>query len=734
MKRVLLAWTLLIFLTSLSAFAASGAIRGHISDAETGDPLQGVTVRVQNRPWGTYTGRGGDFLLRSIPTGSYTLLISLIGYEVQQIPVTIRDNDTTNIAVQLVSQPLQTGEIVVSASKRIQAVQDVPVSISIVDQRAIEQRNITKLDEALRYVPGVYMSREQVNIRGSSGFSLGLGSRTLILLDGFPLLSGDGGDAKFDALPMFNVERVEVIKGAGSALYGTGALGGVINVVTAEPATEPEFRVSAFSGVYTGTKYDHWKFSSSPPFLGGLRAGYSQKYDDVDLMVSGGLIRDEGHQEFYDSFRWNLFAKAGYHLSASSSLSILGTAVSERRANWVFWNSLDSATFPPAGTNLDEYVTSTKQTGALQFNHIFNESLFMVVRTGLYRTHFDNSASTQGNDSLASTAYATNTELQLTSIVNNNLLFTLGLNGQYNFVTESYLGKNNQSIVSGYIQGEYKPIETVTITAGGRFDSEKTSSITDKNSEFSPKIGVSFRPLEQTSFRLSAGRGFRAPTIGERFASLRFNGLTVESNPALNPERGWSFEVGGTHTITLANEPWKFDVALFQNEFTNMIEPQLQPQTARIRFVNVTRARIQGAEVNIGGWLPGKLAGLEAALTAMMPLNVDSNTVLKYRSKFLVQTRLMIPVGAFQVQADYRFQSRVETIDELLAVLRIPDVDARVPIHVLDLRLIADLYSLAEIPVMATLNVKNALNHYYTEIIANLAPTRSVLLQLDARL
>src|SRR5690606_556782 len=162
-----------------------------------------------------------------------------------------------------------------------------------------------------------------------------------------------------------------------------------------------------------------------------------------------------------------------------------------------------------------------------------------------------------------------------------------------------------------------------------------------------------------------------------------FSGITVESNPDLQPERGWSFEVGATHTESLAGEPWKFDLALFQNEFTNMIEPQLQPQTAGIRFINVTRARIQGAEFTVSGWLPDRIAGIEAGLTAMMPLNTDSNTVLKYRSKFLAQTRLIVPVGAFQVQADYRFQSRVETIDELLSVLRIPDVDARVPIHVL---------------------------------------------------
>lgn len=721
-------------LATTPLFANAGFIRGTVTDAESKEPLQGATIRVENRAWGTWSGKNGVFTLRALPTGSYTLLVSLIGYQAKQILIQVRDNDTAIVAVQLAQQNLQTNEIVVSANKRVQAVQDVPISISIVDQRAVEQRGITKLDDALRYVPGVSMSREQVNIRGSSGFSLGLGSRTLLLVDGFPLLSGDMGDAKFDALPLFNLERIEVIKGAGSALYGTGALGGIVNVITATPPSEREIHVRAFSGAYTATKYDHWKFSSSPPFLGGLQAGYAQSFEKASFVFSGGLIRDEGHQDFYDSFRWNIFTRSTYDLSPSSSLMFMGSASSERRANWVFWKNLDSATFPPDGTNMDEYVTSTKQTGALLFNHIFNESLFMLVRTGVYRTHFENSASTQGNDSLASTAYAGNTELQLTSIASENLLFTFGLTGQYNFITESYLGENNQILLAGYLQSEFTPVPDLTLTAGGRLDHERTSGGAASNLEFNPKVGVSYKLAPRTALRLSAGRGFRAPTIGERFAALRFNGLTVASNPAIQPERGWSFEVGGNHTISIAEQTWSMDIALFHNEFTDVIEPQLQPQTAKIQFTNISRARIQGVEIGVHGWLPEKLAGIEASVTAIMPTNPDSNSVLKYRSKFLVQSRLMVPIGAFQLQADYRFQSRVEAIDALLKTLRIPDVDARVPIHVLDVRLIADLYSLASLPVMATLNVKNALNYYYTEIIANLAPTRSIVLQLDARL
>lgn len=731
--RLFSAALLFVIVLSAQAFAA-GVIRGTVTDQETGLPLSATTVRVDSRTWGAISDRNGNFTMREIPSGSYTLLFSMVGYAGQSLAVEVRDGDTTTVSVALVPQELQTGEIVVTAGKRVQAVQDIPISISLVDQRAIEQRNSTRLDDALRYVPGLSMAREQINIRGSSGFALGLGSRTLLLLDGFPLLSGDNGDAKFDAFPMFNIERVEVIKGAGSALYGTGALGGVVNVVTANPTSEPQVRVRAFAGAYTATQYDKWKFSSNPPFTGGLQAGYSQKIDNLGVLVSGGTLRDEGHQEFYDSFRWNLLGKATYEFSPATSLSFLGSASSEKRANWVYWKSLEYATFPPDNTNYDEYITSTKYNGSLLLSHVLNESLFMTVRAGAFRTHFENSASTAGNDSLASTAYATNTELQVTSLLSSYTVLTFGLNAQYNFLTESYMGKHNQTILSGYVQGEHRPLPELAFTAGARFDREKTSDIEGAAPEISPKVGVSYRVTPLTGLRASAGRGFRAPTIGERFAALRFSGITVERNPGLQPEHGWSLEIGGDHSFSLAHQEWKVDIAVFHNEFTNMIEPQPQFETAKIRFINVTHARIQGVEASVSGWLPGKIAGVEASFTGMMPTNVDSGSVLKYRSKFLANGRILVPIGAFQLQADYRFQSRYEEVDELLKVLQIPDAEARVPIHVLDLRLVADLYSVAGIPAMATLNVKNALNYYYTEIIANLAPTRSVVLQLDTRL
>ena len=180
------------------------------------------------------------------------------------------------------------------------------------------------------------------------------------------------------------------------------------------------------------------------------------------------------------------------------------------------------------------------------------------------------------------------------------------------------------------------------------------------------------------------------------------------------------------------------DGAVFNNECTDLVEPRLPSATnPQIQFINITRARITGIEVGIIGWLPERIAGFETSLTLMSPVDLGLNQTLRYRSTTLWYSRLIVPIalvapGAFQLQADYRFQSRFDQIDDLSIAIR--DATARVPIHIVDARLMANMLPLAGLPMMITLNVRNLLDYYYTEIIGNLAPTRHITVQVDMKL
>lgn len=735
----------LLYIFIVLSVSASGiltaqqfSVKGVVLDAETRERLSGTVIRVETRQTGAVANAQGEFTLRSLPAGIYTLLISNLGYETRKITVTLPLRDTSGLEILLKSQMLKTNDVIVSAAKRVQAAQDVPISISSVGQREIQQRGITRLDDALRYVPGVNINRDQVNIRGSSGFSLGLGSRVGVLIDGMPLLAGDGGDAKFDALPMFNVERVEVVKGAGSALYGTGALGGVVNVITASPSETPDFRLRTFAGVFTKPRFSEWQWRNTLPFLGGIDLGYSQRFGDVGVLLAGGFKRSEGHQDYYANHQANGLSKLSFALGQHSTLGLLLNYAVEERSNWVYWKSLRYATLPPDSVNRQERFLSFKTATALDFRTILSDNFFLTARAGVFATRFRTEApSNTLNSNVTSAANSWNGEIQCTSILDSTLLITFGLTGMLNAIVDSpiiepALQSATQFIGAGYAQVEYKPLPGWIITTGARLDLEKTSTITNTGIVVNPKLGISYNNSDDTQIRASIGAGFRAPTIAERFAALRYGPFTVLPNNTLRNERSWSFEIGGKQQFSLLGEDWSIDGALFWSMYDDLVEPRLPTASnPQIQFQNITHARIQGAEIALNGWLPGKFLGLESSLTLMNPRDLNLEQVLKYRTPVLWYSRAILPVGAFQLQLDYRYQARVEEIDDLTAVIN--DAAARVPIHIVDIRLLANFYALTGIPVACTLNVRNLFDYYYNEIIANLAPTRQVVLQFDVK-
>jgi outer membrane cobalamin receptor len=163
-----------------------------------------------------------------------------------------------------------------------------------------------------------------------------------------------------------------------------------------------------------------------------------------------------------------------------------------------------------------------------------------------------------------------------------------------------------------------------------------------------------------------------------------------------------------------------------------LIEPafDLEIPDAPIKFQNITKARIYGVEFTVKSLLFGYL-GLSSLITLMNPEDLTLNETLKYRSKILWYNNLSIPLTKYlDLQADYRYMSKVVNVDPALA-LQINDYDARVPVHLLDVRLLLNLDTLVDLPLRLGLNAKNLLNYYYTEIPGNLGATRLLTLQFE---
>ena len=301
---------MLLLLGCSELFASGGSIGGRVTahGDDEGNPLVGVSVFLNGTVRGTTTNADGEFRLTGVPPGIYTLVFSMVGYHRETFPdIRVEEARETRLNVALRQSPIQTEQVVVTASKRAQSLQEVPVSMSIIDAKEIEQRNSLVIDEALRYVPGVNMTGTQVNIRGSSGYSRGAGSRVLMLVDGIPFIAGDTGELNFEAIPIGQVDRIEVVKGASSALYGSNALGGVINVITKPIPEIAETIVRAYGGLYNQPSYDQWKWASSARFSNGQSISHARKVGDLGVALFASRQFDDGYRQNDYRRRYNFY-------------------------------------------------------------------------------------------------------------------------------------------------------------------------------------------------------------------------------------------------------------------------------------------------------------------------------------------------------------------------------------------------------------------------------------------
>jgi iron complex outermembrane receptor protein len=733
MKRYYTYIFLFIFIYSF-AFAKKD-FSGQIIDESDNSPLPGTSIRIENTQYGAYSNSKGIFTIKNLPDNfkSGVLIISLIGYESIKQNVDFQNSD--NYIFKMKVQPLQTGEVVVTANKKVQAIQDVPISVAVIDKRVLIDRAINRLDDALEYVPGVEVNQDNASIRGSSGFSFGVGSRVALLVDGFPLISGDNGDIKFDALPIFNIDRIEVVKGAGSALWGTGAIGGIINLMIEEPTENPVLKYRLFSGFYTQPRYEQWKFMEGNNVNKGANLSFSQKFDKFSLLTSGSIYRDDGYRDFDNSNRFNLFSKMAYEFSSDTKLKILFNGALEDRADWIYWNSLDSATRPPTNTNRSNRIESYKYSAYGELSQAFDYSNFGLLKFGINKTKYNNSYNASNPEFRQSDATSYFIDLQGVSnfaFSTRNLNITYGITQTYTDVKSFTYKDRYQSIAAAYTQLEYAVPETFTLTLGGRIDKELTENV-KSDLEFSPKIGLNIPIAKNFNLRASAGRGFRVATVAEKYSAIFLQGFEVLPNLDLKPESSWSFETGGNIVLELFDNPAEIDFAIFNNDLENLIEPTFASDaTAKIQFKNVVSARIRGAELGFRTYL-FKTLGLETSLTFMDPRDLSTDKILNYRSEILWYSRLMLPYKFLELQMDYRYKSKVENVDVQLGLL-VRDPDARVPMNVVDLRLICDFKKLYELPFRLTLNANNILDYYYTEMVGNLARTRFLSLQIDGEL
>lgn len=704
-------------------------IVGTVVSDEDGLPVVGASVLIVNTTMGTSTDGKGTFRIAKIPREQRTVQISAVGYKT--VLVALAGDTVQEISVRLHPSVIQTQAVVVTANKRAQSLDEVPASVSTIDARSFAERNIVALDDALRYIPGVHFQQSQINIRASSGYSRGVGSRVSLLFDGMPLLSGDTGEITFESIPVFQIDRVEVVKGAGSTLYGSGAMGGVINVLTKDPEPAPAFYWQIFSGVYSPPAYDQWKWTDDDRMTNGQAVGFTSRFGAVGVVASVNRTADDGYRESDWLRRYNGYVKLKADLSPYQSITTTSNFYYQYRADFLWWKDFQNALLP-ADNQRDITVRSLRFNNSLQYTQIVNDELYFEVKTMHFRGNwFRDGLMNTRLDQSVSDAVSVDFQGHLSSFDGHETTF--GIAGNFERVNANIFGVHEGRGGALYLQDEWMFSDNMSATIGVRHDvQEVIGSYADRQTN--PKAGMRYTVADGHTVHLSAGRGYRNPSIGELFTSTSNTGSAVVIVPSagLRPERSWSYEIGSTHQF---GDVIRLTTALFHNDYYDLIEPNvfLDPADSlpKINFKNLTEARIQGVETGLAAVAFDQTLRIDVHYNYNWAVDRITGSFLRFRPRHIASISAAYEAGPFSFGADGRYISRIEQIDDKLVDLApIKNGKERVPIYTVDARLIANLTEYG-LPFRASVNITNVLGYNYVELIGNIAPPRHVALALE---
>jgi TonB-dependent SusC/RagA subfamily outer membrane receptor len=699
----------LFFLLCLSGiYAQNATLRGTVTDAASGEILPGVTVKAGSL--GAATSADGTYSI-SLPAGSYEVVFSFVGYETKRQTVRLSAGQSLELSVRLGDSENLLQTATVTAGRFEKPLGEVTVSLDVLKPNLLNNTNTTSVDEVLTKVPGLSVVDGQASIRGGAGFSYGAGTRVLLLVDDMPALQADAGFPQWDDFPVENIAQIEVLKGAASALYGSSAMNGVINVRTGFAKDKPETSAAVFAKTWDDPKdpaKKWWGTDTSgivQPFETGMSFCHSQKAGKWDFVLGAyGLVRDSYNKDTYSRYG-RLTPNFRYRANDRLTLGLNTNFNFGRSGSFFIWGN-DNALAYQAGLN-----SASKSLGRLRFT--IDPSLQYSDRMGnrhkilsrYYYVHNDNS----GNQSNDSRLFYGEYQLQH-NFKNINLIATAGAVGMFNSIKAELYNNADYSTrnYAGYLQLDYKAFDRLNLSAGARYEknilkSPEVIRVSEVRNDTIPnglteeakpvfRLGANFRAARATYFRASWGQGYRYPTIAEKFINTDFSaGNVVRPNPRLESETGWTAELGVKQGFRLGSWQGFVDATAFVSEYQNMMEfvlaelrlrvdpgpPPLLVTEASFESQNSGDTRVEGWELSVmgqGQLGPGTLS-LLTGFTSIDPkykkfdqdtLNYgssDTTNVLKYRFNQTLKFDAEYTVGRFSIGAAANYNSFMQAID-----------------------------------------------------------------------
>jgi iron complex outermembrane receptor protein len=659
-----------LFVISISIHAQN-ILKGNIKDENEGHRIAYVQIIIYCSEQVQMSDVQGNFNF-TIPVDTCEVEFNAMGYNALRRKVIFTPQQKViDLNVKLSPTATMLDMTSVTASKYETNPEKSTTSITVLKPKIAEDRNLTTMDGLLNTAAGVAVVDNEPQIRGGSGFSSGMGSRVLILLDDMPLLRPDAGRPMWTFIPMEDVEQVDILKGASSVVFGSTALTGAINVHTAYPRTKPKTKVILYAGMYgdpnpfgkqpyetgwtgnnpikTGLNFLHSRIiKNNFDFIIGGEFFYDQGYIGPQTKVSAS--RDTAHSSSIGKYdkraRLNFATRYRFKKAKGLSVSLNGNFMYSDNAQSFFWYDAYQNRYRTYNGSMSQFNDFTfyvdpviTYTGAKGFVHSFRNRI--IFSDNKESTGTQDASSISVFDEYQFTKNIHQIGMKIVAGMMNNYAISKGVvfNGEMSSNEKASMYSDNFAFYT-QLEQRFLKKRNLIVEAGIRWEFYKLNKDKPENKPVF-RAGINYQfPNWKTSLRTSFGQGYRYPSIGEKYIAISVGRYGFYPNPDLKSEHSWNVELGIMQPFMLFDFRGMFDIALFNQEYDNYIEFAMgvwgRDKMASImdrigfKYLNIGKARIQGIDFTFAG--EGKISRfvnytLSVGYTFSHPVTLDPTYV-----------------------------------------------------------------------------------------------------------
>jgi outer membrane receptor for ferrienterochelin and colicins len=574
-------YLILFLLISLTGFGQSAQLKGVVTSK--GEPVPFANVLIEGTTSGTSTNENGTFVLDR-PTGKFTLVISGIGYKTLRKEITAT---TTSVQLELTEDVAELEAVVVTGTMKEVTKMNSPIPVEVFAPSFFLKNPTPNIFEALSLVNGV---QPQINCNVCNTGDIHIngleGPYTMILIDGMPIVSSLATVYGLSGIPNSLVKRMEIVKGPASTLYGSEAVGGVINIITKEPSSVPKFKVDAFGtsvGEYNLDIASGLKVKKASTLFGVNYFNYNQKRD----------INNDNFTDVTLQNRISLFNKWSFYRPSRKNFSLAGRYVNENR-----WGGELQWTDQHRGSNQIYGESIYTNRAELIGNYQLNTKTPAYIDYS-YNYHLQDSY--YGMVKYYAQQHVAFTQLRVNKNFGRHDLLA-GIPMRFIHYDDNTVGTANAGVnqpdvtfLPGiFVQDEIEVTSTFTTLAGLRYDRHNVHG-----NIFTPRLSFKFSPNASNTFRLTGGSGYRVVNLFTEDHAALTGSREVEIRNDLKPEQSWNVNLNYARNIILNEGFVNFDASLFYTYFTNKIVGDFLTNADKIIYDNLNGYAIsRGLTVN----------------------------------------------------------------------------------------------------------------------------------------